>query len=492
MYLLAELKNQGFDMRQDVLNTVNSMERIILTQNYGLIYNEFVTKKINISEQDVKAAYERSDKHVKVEYLRFPDIDSLLSIVSTFKANAKIETKDDFNTLAAICKEYPQVKYDTTEFVWPYFGMENMAEKIYNLKKDEIIPPTETMNGLYVYCAKDVYYAEKMPYEKIQPKIRTILEENEKAALRNAFHDKVNSAVRSYVDEDVTYRFMKKYDIKLFNDLNESRRTENLNLRFNDMLKDTILVYSIDSVKSVLNVEDFLNHYSHSAMLPIFADHFDLSNYLYTYAQDEYLLQLADSLGIKKRSKFQLDKKNYKNKTILSFFEARDLMPNIQVSDDEIERYYKEHQSEYLSGDTAEISVYNFDTERNAYFGRMELMKDMKNVPQENKKTSQYIGLKQLDSNITLTRNDGKYPEYIIRAVFKLKDDQYSLPIKLSNDFVIIKKIKETGSMVKPIEEVRDDIITNIKKIKCDKIKNEKILQAKKKYQIRVNKILLP
>ncbi|MGD8777850.1 MAG: hypothetical protein PVH88_02695 [Ignavibacteria bacterium] len=62
----------------------------------------------------------------------------------------------------------------------------------------------------------------------------------------------------------------------------------------------------------------------------------------------------------------------------------------------------------------------------------------------------------------------------------------------MSGNSIVIKKIKESGTIVKPIEEVRDDIITNIKKIKCNKMKNEKILQAKKKYQIRVNKIVLP
>ncbi|MGD8777851.1 MAG: hypothetical protein PVH88_02700 [Ignavibacteria bacterium] len=82
-------------------------------------------------------------------------------------------------------------------------------------------------------------------------------------------------------------------------------------------------------------------------------------------------------------------------------------------SRDEIEKYYRDNQAEYLGGETAEISVYTFDSERNAYFGRMQLMRDMKNVPQENKKTSQYTGLKQMDSNVTLTRNDGKFSKDI-------------------------------------------------------------------------------
>jgi hypothetical protein len=49
MYLLTDLCTQGFDKRRDVINVVNSMERIILTQENGLVYNEFVTKKINVS-----------------------------------------------------------------------------------------------------------------------------------------------------------------------------------------------------------------------------------------------------------------------------------------------------------------------------------------------------------------------------------------------------------------------------------------------------------
>jgi hypothetical protein len=491
MYLLVDLSNKGYDKHQDIIDVVKSMERIILTQDYGLVYDEFVAKKVNVSEEAVRAAYDRSGKHIKVEYLKFPSNEYLNSLVSSFKTNSKIETKKDFTILTAISKENPQIKNDTVEFVWPYFGMENIAEKIYTLQKDEIIPPTEMMDGIYVYSAIDVYQADKRPYEKIRPMIRMILEENRKSALRKAFYSKVDNAVSSRVDEVVCYKFMKKYDIELFKDINESRRTKNLNMQFKDVLKDTMLVYSFNSVKSFLTVEDFLQHYSHSAMLPTFSNQSDVSNYLTKYAQEEYLLQLADSLEIKKGIKHQIDKKNYKNKTILSFYEARELMPAIQVSDDEIEKYYRGHQQEYLSGDTAEITAYTFDTERNAFMGRMNLPRGMKNTPQENEGKPQYEGLKKLDSNVTVTRNNGKYSNEIARVIFNLKDDQYSRPIKLSSDFIVIKKIKESGSTVKPIEEVRDDIIQGIKEMKCDKIKKEKVLIAKKKYRIKVDKLVL-
>ena len=167
-------------------------------------------------------------------------------------------------------------------------------------------------------------------------------------------------------------------------------------------------------------------------------------------------------------------------------------MPTIRVSDDEIVKYYQAHQPEYLSGDTAEISVYIFDSERNAFLGRMNLLRGIKNIPQKNEGQSQYEGLKQLDSNVVVTRNDGIYSKEIIRAIFNLKDNQYSHPIKSANDFIIIQMIKEIGSIVKPIEEVRDDIIQEIKKIKFDKLINEKILLAKKKYHIRVDKTAFP
>jgi hypothetical protein len=490
MYLLAGLKDEGFDKRQDVLNTVNSMERVIITQEHGLVYDEFVTKEVNVSEEAVKAAYEKSGKHIKVEYLKFPDKSYLTSMSSISKTNGKIETKDDFNTLASACKGHSQIKYGTVEFVWPYFGIKNIAEKMYNLEKDEIIQPTEMADGIYVYCAKEVYYAEKLPYEKISPRIKMILEENEKTVLRNTFYSKVDAAVFSHVDEAACDKFINKYDIELFKDYNESRRAEKLNMQFKDILEDTMLIFSINSVNSILTVEGFLNHYSHMLMLPIFTNQSDLSNYLLGYVREEYLLQLADSLGIKQSIKFQLDKTNYKNKTILGFFEARDLLPNIQVSGDEIEIYYGEHQQDYLSGETAKISVYTFDSERNAKIGRMGLMRGMKNTPPESEGKPQYEGLKQLDSNVVVTRNDGKYSKEIIRVIFNLKDDQISSPLKSSGDFIVIKKIKETGSTVKPIEEVRDDIIQSIKKMKCDKIKNEKILLAKKRYQIKVNKIV--
>ena len=48
------------------------------------------------------------------------------------------------------------------------------------------------------------------------------------------------------------------------------------------------------------------------------------------------------------------------------------------------------------------------------------------------------------------------------------------------------------GLRVKPIEDVREDIIEKINKVKLDNLINEKILVAKKKYHIKINKILSP
>lgn len=484
MYLLAYLIDQGFDKRQDVVNTVNSMERIILTQDYGLVYDEFVTNRVNVSEEDVMAAYEKSGKHVKLEYLRFPNRDLFSSTVSILNTNEKIATYGDFRTLTAICKKYPEITNDTLDLTWPYLGMEDIADDIYNVEKGDMIPLREAQDGVYVYCAKEVYEAEKLPYEKTEPTIKMILEWNKRTTLRSAFYNKINNVVSFQVNGSICSKFMKNYNIDLFKDIDESRKNKTLDKQFEDILKDTILTYSINSVKSFLTVKSFLESYSHSAMLPVFRDSLDLPNYLAQYARNEVILPLADSLGITKDIKFQLDKKNYKNKTLLGFFEAREIMPAIQVSDGEIEKYYREHQQEYLSGDMAEISVYTFDTQRNAFMGRRNLLQGMKNTPQKNE------GLKKLDSHVTVTRNANKYSKDIIRAVFQLKDDQYSQPIKLSGDFMVIKKIKETGSIVKPLEEVRDDILQGIKKMKCDKIKNDKILLAKKKYQIKLNIIV--
>jgi peptidyl-prolyl cis-trans isomerase C len=366
------------------------------------------------------------------------------------------------------------------ELVWPYFNMEKITEKIYNLKKDEVIPPIEMKNGTYIYCANNVFYLENAPFEKIKPFLQGILKESERKALSNAFYYKINSNVASNIDNNVCDRFMIKYNIEMFKDFNDSSRTKTLNAQFDDLLKDTILEYSINSKKFILTVEDLLNHYSNSSMLSIFNNRSDLEHYLYKFAAEEYMLQLADSLGISKTIKHNLDKKNYKNKTILSFYEARELMPQITVSDSEVKSYYRNNRSEFSSGETAEISLYSFDTEKNAYIGRMSLMRNMKNIPQDNERKYQYKGLKQLDSNVTVTRTDNKYSKDIIRAVFQLKDDQYSQPIKLSSDFIIIKKCNETGSMIKPIEEVREDIFNKIRKMKCDRTKNDRILAAKK------------
>jgi hypothetical protein len=178
------------------------------------------------------------------------------------------------------------------------------------------------------------------------------------------------------------------------------------------------------------------------------------------------------------------------NKTILSFYEVRELMPHIIVSDREIEDAYKKNQSEYSSGEAAEISVYTFDTEENAYIGRMGLLNGVKNNPSENVNKSQISGLKEVNNNISVTRNNNPYPTNVIYTVFKLKDNQLSQPMKLSNEFIVIQKHKETGSIIKPIEEVREDIFYKSKKLKCDSVKNNLILAAKEKYQMRVNKIL--
>ncbi|MBN1398096.1 MAG: peptidyl-prolyl cis-trans isomerase [Bacteroidetes bacterium] len=488
MYLLTELYNRGYDKRQDVINAVNSMERIILTQDHGLVYNEFITKKIDVSEEEMEKEYKYYGKHIKVERLIFPDWPSYISVLG---ANVQIKTKEDFSIALNKCKNVPKVIYDTSEIVWPFTGFDNIAEAIYGLAKDDIMPTTQMSDGIHLYHAVDINYSEKEPYEKIKPLIRMVLEEQERKLLHNAFYNKIYSTVNPFVNEGVCSGFMKKYNIDLFKEFDESKRSKCLQEQFKNILKDTILTYSIKSSISYLTVEIFLNRYSAGVMLTIFSNTGDLINYLYKYAAEEYMLTLADSLGLQKSVKYQLDKKNYMNKTILGFYEARELMPRITVSDEEIENYHKNNQREFLSGETAEISVYKFDTEENANIGKMKLMNNPEGNQSGGVVETQIKGLKVEEKNILINRNSNAYPIDILSSIFKLKDGQYSEPIKLQNDFIIIQKYKEMGFRTKQIEKGKEDIIQNIKKQKCDIEKNEKIINAKNKYKARMNKIVI-
>ena len=84
-YILAEAVYQGLEQDEKMEKEIQRTFRYILTQPGGLLYKEIVENNVMVSHSEIKEAYEKNNKILHFEYLKFKSIEEL-----SFKIAVKV------------------------------------------------------------------------------------------------------------------------------------------------------------------------------------------------------------------------------------------------------------------------------------------------------------------------------------------------------------------------------------------------------------------
>ncbi len=156
------------------------------------------------------------------------------------------------------------------------------------------------------------------------------------------------------------------------------------------------------------------------------------------------------------------------------------------ISDSEIEKEYKANQNEYKNRARLKIRHIMLDTEADAKAVREELLKgaDFNKLVETRSKDESTIkqhgnlGYVYKDGQIRVIGNDPIFRD----ALFKLKEGEYSDPIKSAKGWHVVMVDEKTEETVKPMTEVRALIKSKLVRDKKESGMEQKFEDLKKKY----------
>ena len=146
--------------------------------------------------------------------------------------------------------------------------------------------------------------------------------------------------------------------------------------------------------------------------------------------------------------------------------------------------YYKNNQLSFQDGAKALVSLYFFNSERDAVFNSNYL----KMCKSPSIDTLQQKGLAYCQIKQSISYDEDTLDKNVISTIFNLADNEISFPIQTSkNEFVVINKHKESGHRIKSFDEVEPAIRQILKDQHIEQAKQMIYKKLKTKYKI-INK----
>jgi len=473
-YLLADAYAKHYDMVDSVRKTITYTETEEIAQVDGYVWQKIVEPKLQFSRSELIDAYKKQDKIFILESLFFNDSKVLDSILN----GVKIIDKGLFNSLEQQTKKMKSVQFFSSSMKWPFSAFATYAGKIYNLKEGDVMGPLSLNRGIYIiHLAKkeninqQPFNVEKYGIKNELKQIRTqqIADDKQKEIFRNT---------HIAIDENAVDMLSKH----LF--ANKSQ--------FNDqMLNMVLMTYSINGITRNYTGRDYWDYIHYFPYVSLdYAQKEIIDVNLKDHVIRQYLYCVADTIGILKDKKFCLDKRIFMNNHLKYYYNITEFRKNLLITDKELSAYYEQNKASYKSDRVSIVSLLTF-TDKNAAINNIDAVEksialgrfyDLKNKGVLN-------GLISYQPNLRIENTDNSFPAEIINKIFSIPENHISEPFDYKGNSLLFFVTKREGAAIKEFSQVKNQIQSILAIEKFNKLRNQRVLDLKKKYTITVNKV---
>ena len=476
-YLLAEAYHLEYNTHPEVMQTVNQAEMYMVTQSHGLLADDIV-KDIVIDESMLHEVYERNILHYHIEYLKFLNERDMIKALG----NRKVIDINTFQNIASQCDDINEIEYKTMTVKWPMQEPLYEREYIYAMKENQISEPIALHIGIFIVHLikiENLHMGENHPsYDTVKPNLLKIAEiaEQDRSTMQYdmSIFEKAQICINYDIADEIVARFP---ETDLLFHINESN--------YDDIIDTEIISYIFNNQRKQANVGEFIKFYNGIAMQQQINSRKNVYMYLREFVFERYAYADAVKRGLTQTKKFILDKRNLTNKVIYDVFIKNELGKKIIVSADELKTVYDNRTSSFSSPTHVTVSTYIFDNDLDAqsvYHFIDGSYPEIK-IPDEitEKIENAYTGKHEIPFN------SQEFSQEIITTIFALQKDKKTFPIEYNGKFYIFKKLSERGTRLKPFEEVHDELEQTLREEKLEAMKQELLIELKKKYSIENN-----
>lgn len=206
------------------------------------------------------------------------------------------------------------------------------------------------------------------------------------------------------------------------------------------------------------------------------------------FANMELAIFMAKKMGLEKEKEFVRSIDQLTEQRMLSLVEKRAINDQIELSDDEMMKYYAENKQEYINPPEIEIwEIYVTDENlANRLFQRLQKGEDFGALAEKysedkvNAEKKGYLGFRSENRRGAVSK-----------TALEVGENQLAGPIKYRNGWAIIKTGQLKEETVKSFEDSRSRINSKLRGIKLSQRRQEWENEIRNKFSVKINHQLL-
>ncbi|GEM_PF-605948 len=294
-----------------------ALQAYILRESVVRLYNDEITRKVNVSEEDIRNYYKKNYERFSLGIIELSSEENAQEIVGQLKKGA------DFRELAQKYSTHPSQKDRGEVILKRNFLLPPVEKAVSNLKPDEFSDVIKIKNKYYIV---KLISREEAPDEELK-NVRANIER----VIRKQKEQERSNEYLKYLREQLT--------IRIDRELLSAVRLDGGSEEIERLSKDERTLAEVNG--SLLIIGDFVSlakSYPRKSKDEILNDWIDR--------------KVVDHEALIRHYEMNPDLKNmvfrYKNRLLKNTFIKRVVIPQIAISDKTLEDYYSSHQKSFV------------------------------------------------------------------------------------------------------------------------------------------------
>lgn len=432
----------ALDHRFDTIGALNKLleyaSRSYASRVDGFVWNKKEKPKLQVTEKDLRRAYVKRTRELTIEVIQTQDKKLF---------DNHFTSEKDFNILKQRASSNGSLRFLVMQSRFPYSPLSIYVKDIESAKAGDVLGPVETEEG---YVAAHV--------AAIKPLIQNTYEQ-EKESIEK---DMVSMLTRKYMWESE-----KQILSKANPEINDSVIRE-LTSKFNAIEKSwpgvnpklIVMKYTLEGKRLSYTVSDFDEFVKNE---PVFFGSLskpeDVKKMLHSYINEQYLFAEAQKMNIQDDKDYQQFRKDYQQRIFLEYYKRNYIYPKIVIDPIELHNYYRKHNGEFRTFESATVLIYKFKDFQKAFQGRMLLSRKLQGFAPtgKNNVTSNTLPLPNA-TVMELKINDPGNDPKLVEAVLALQPGQISSPVEVNGDYLLISVSARKGTSTIPFSYIKEQI----------------------------------
>jgi hypothetical protein len=468
----AEAFRKSYDTIGDIQKKLRIVGDEMMVQKYGYLWDKLVKPQVDSIRELDKIKINKRKKLYYFDLIACYSLDSLLKVTNN---DTVLKNKDDFSRLK---KKIPHNKFFETHYVsiqWPFSYFWHYNDYLYKMKEGEVSKllslPTNYI-FLYLDHIENVDLSEKENENlKMELQIGFLQESEEKEA--REIQDQCQPS---------------------YNELNIDTIIDFINAGNSifEFKKDLELVkFNLDHQRTSIYFKEFLENYSNMLMQTEIKDKASLAAGISDFCSQKYLVAKGRRLGLYDTDKFKLDRKNFLNNLLYSYYLQKDIYDRIKIDSSEILNYYHENINSFEKPRYITIDMFMFNNMADAFKNKRIISKQMQdNLHRKAVDTAVITDLCGYLPEVKFdldNRKDGLDAFYKSLEYAQMNTLSYT-PIQYNGKYVLIYKRKEEEKYTRKFRDVYKEVDGKLIGMKADEMISNLIKELNSKYKLEINK----